>query len=96
MSEATAATIAEYMREAVRSGTAGRGALEGLTVCGKTGSAETSDDKGVPTNAWYTGYIADERYPYAVAVVIEKGGSGGQSAAELAAKTLKKAVTTVR
>ena len=96
MSAGTAATISGYMREAVNSGTATRAALDGLTVCGKTGSAETSDDKGVPTNAWYTGYIADERYPYAISVVIEKGGAGGQSAAELAAKALKKTVMLVR
>ena len=43
-----------------------------------------------------TGYIADERYPYAISVVIEKGGAGGQMATELAAKALKKAVTTIR
>ena len=96
MSETTARTVARCMLEAVRTGTASRGGLEGLTVCGKTGSAETSDNKGVPTNAWYTGYIADERYPYAVSVVIEKGGAGGQAAAGLAAQALKLAVTTIR
>ena len=91
-----AGVIEEYMYEAVRSGTAKRAAIEGLTICGKTGSAETSNDKNVATNAWYTGYIADERYPYAISVVIEKGGAGGQMATELAAKALKKAVTTIR
>ena len=96
LSAENAGVIEEYMYEAVRSGTAKRAAIEGLTICGKTGSAETSNDKNVATNAWYTGYIADERYPYAISVVIEKGGAGGQMATELAAKALKKAVTTIR
>ena len=61
----------------LKSGTAKRAAIKGLSVCGKTGSAEVSDDKSVETNAWFTGFIYDEAHPYAIAVVIEKAGSGG-------------------
>ncbi len=88
MSESTAQTIAEYMYETVQSGTASRAAISGYTVCGKTGSAETSDDKSKETNAWYTGFIYDDSCPYAIAVVIEEGGAGGRMAAQLAAKAL--------
>lgn len=92
----TAALIAKYMYETVKSGTAGKAAIKGYTVCGKTGSAETSDDKSKATNAWYTGFVYDDAHPYAVSVVIEEGGAGGNLAAELAADALKYAIENVR
>ena len=95
MAPSVADTIAEYMYETVRSGTATRAAVKGLRVCGKTGSAEVSDDKEVETNAWFTGFIHDEAHPYAISVVIEGGGAGARMPSELAAKALKKAVEYV-
>ena len=92
LSPAVADVIAGYMRETVESGTATRAAISGLTVCGKTGSAQVSDDKTVETNAWFTGFIQDENHPYAIAVVIEGGGAGARMPSELAAKALKKSV----
>ena len=86
----TAAVIEDYMRSTVEDGTGYRAAVDGWTVCGKTGSAETSNDKSIETNAWFVGYIEEETCPYAVAVVIEEGGSGGDKAARLAGKALKK------
>ena len=95
MSSSTASTIAKYMYETVKSGTATKGAVNGYTVCGKTGSAETSDDKTKATNAWYTGFLFENDHPYAVSVVIEEGGAGGNLAAETAAKALKYAIQYV-
>jgi len=95
VSAQTAQTIGEYMYAAVQSGTATRAGIDGLRVCGKTGSAEISDDKSVETHSWYTGYIDDDRYPYAIAVVVEQGGAGSRLASELAAKALKQAVALV-
>ena len=95
MSEATAETIAGYMRKTVEGGTAARAAIEGLAVCGKTGSAEVSDDKTVETNAWFTGFIDEDEHPYAIAVVIEGGGAGARMPSELAAKALKKTIECV-
>lgn len=95
MSSETANLIAKCMYQAVENGTATRAQIDGLTVCGKTGSAETSDDKSVETNSWYTGYIADAAHPYVVSVVVEQGGAGAKKAAELAAKALKAAVEYV-
>ncbi len=92
MSASTASIIGEYMRAVVESGTGTRARIQGYAMCGKTGSAEISDDKTVETNAWFTGYLADEAHPYAVAVVLEKAGSGGNLAASLAAKALSEAV----
>ena len=93
--QAQAAQIAEYMYETVQGGTATRAAIRGYTVCGKTGSAEISDDKSVETNAWFTGFIFDDDHPYAISVVIEGGGAGARMPSELAAKALRKAVELV-
>ena len=92
ISEDTARIISDYMYRAVQSGTAKRAAIAGYEVCGKTGSAETSDDKTIETNSWYTGFIRDSRYPYAIAVVIEQGGAGSRLASELASDALKYAI----
>lgn len=93
MSENVAQFIGRYMAQVVKVGTAQKASVKGYTVCGKTGSAETSDDKSVPTDAWFVGYLDDPNHPYAIAVVVEKGGAGGDTAAPLAAKVLKKALT---
>lgn len=92
MSEQTASFIAQCMYQAVESGTATRAQLDGLTICGKTGSAEISDDKSVQTHSWFTGYIADSQHPYAISVVIEQGGAGSRLATETAAKALQAAI----
>lgn len=54
------------------------------------GMVEHKDDA---THAWYAGFLyGDDAHPYAIAVVVEKGGSGGSVAAPIAAKALKKAI----
>lgn len=87
MSPETAAVVKSYMQSCVERGTGGNAAIPGYTVCGKTGSAEISDNKNVPTNAWFVGFIDSDSAPYAIAVVVEGGGSGGDTAATLAGKT---------
>ena len=90
------AAEAEFMREAmvgvVNSGTGTRAAVDGLTVGGKTGTAEISSDKNVKTHAWFTGFILEEEHPLAVTVILEQAGGGGSYAAPLAGKLLSKAV----
>lgn len=95
ISPETAKLISQYMYAAVEKGTATRAKIDGLKVCGKTGSAETSDDKSVETNSWFTGFIADASHPYAVSVVIEQGGAGSRLATETAQKALKAAIEYV-
>jgi len=95
LDQAVAGKIAEYMYETVQSGTATRAKVGNYTVCGKTGSAEVSDDKTVETNAWFTGFVYDDAHPYAIAIVIEGGGAGARMPSELASRSLERAIALV-
>ena len=92
MQSETAQAIKSYMISTVASGTARRASVSGVTVGGKTGSAEVSDDKSVETHALFVGFIEDAEYPYAICFVVEHGGSGGAVAAPLASKIFRRAI----
>lgn len=83
-SKETAQIIDGYMKDVVKNGTGTRAKVDGLTIAGKTGSAEGSSNGVDVTHAWFTGYIDDDRYPYAVSVLVEEGGTGGSVAAPVA------------
>ena len=85
-SSETAAIIDGYMKDVIQSGTGTRAKVDGLTLAGKTGSAESNADGLDVTHAWFTGYIDDDRLPYAVSVLVEDGGTGGSVAAPVAQK----------
>lgn len=83
-----AATLQAFMRDVVKSGTGTRAAVSGLTVCGKTGSAESSLSGSDVTYGWFVGYIEDDELPYAACVLVESiedGEGGGSTAAPIAA-----------
>lgn len=83
----TAAVLQEYMRAVVTSGTGSRAAVDGLKVCGKTGSAESSRNGRDVTHGLFIGYIDSEELPFAVCVVVEDiadGEGGGSTAAPIA------------
>ena len=87
MEAPVARTVGGYMREVVSSGSGRRAAVSGLTVCGKTGTAESSSDSRAINYGWFIGYIDDDRYPFAVCVLVEDipdGKSGGNTAAPIA------------
>ena len=82
-----AAILQEYMQAVVTSGTGTRAKVSGLTICGKTGSAESSLQGADVTYGWFVGYIADDELPFAVAVLVEDipdGEGGGSAAAPIA------------
>lgn len=84
--QVTSSQIAKQMKDmmvgVVEKGTGRNAAVSGLTIGGKTGSAET----GRSTHAWFVGYIDSEETPYAVAIILEDAGTGGKNAAPLAKK----------
>ena len=85
-----AAYVAEQMIETVKHGTATRAAISGVTVAGKTGTAENEKGKG-NDHAWFIGYAPAEDPQIAVAVILEySGGSGGDTAAPIAGNVMRK------
>ena len=87
LTEENAAVLQEYMRAVVPGGTGARAGVSGMTICGKTGSAETSSNGRDVTHGWFVGYCADEELPFAVAVLVENiadGEGGGSTAAPIA------------
>ncbi|MBQ9624617.1 MAG: penicillin-binding protein 2, partial [Clostridia bacterium] len=81
-----ASQMQSLMIGVVENGTGRNAAVDGLTIGGKTGSAET----GSSTHAWFVGYIQSDQTPYAVAIILENAGTGGKNAAPLAKKIFSK------
>ncbi|HEU5432180.1 MAG TPA: penicillin-binding protein 2 [Thermomicrobiales bacterium] len=73
--------LAQMMVWATTEGGNRAAAIPGYTVGGKTGTAETG--RGT-THAWFIGWATDGPRAYAVAVVVEEGGSGGSVALPIA------------
>ena len=87
---ATAATVTELMVQVVQSGSGTRAAVPGVTVAGKTGTAEAGKD--VQTHAWFIAFAPAENPTVAVAIVLENAGVGGQVAAPAARTVLEAAL----
>jgi penicillin-binding protein A len=93
MSPTFAAELASMMEDVVREGTGTRAALSGVgvTVAGKTGTAESDDPNR--NQAWFIGFAPAEDPSIAVAVVIEDTSStGGEAAAPVAAAVMESAL----
>ncbi len=85
----TATTVRDLMTEVVRSGSGTRAAIPGVTVAGKTGTAEVG--KSVLPDAWFVSFApaaAGQTPTVAMAIVIENGGVGGVVAAPAARSVL--------
>lgn len=73
MSEETAQVMQEFLRNNVEN-YYGDDSFPGLTVCGKSGTAEVGVSK--KPNAMFTGFVSDEAYPLAFIAAVEDGGYG--------------------
>jgi peptidoglycan glycosyltransferase len=95
ISQATSAEMTQAMVEVVRQGTGTSAQIPGITVAGKTGTAQTSG--GAP-HAWFTCFAPAEQPRIAVAVVVLNGGTlsseatGGQVAAPVAKAVIQAAL----
>jgi penicillin-binding protein A len=102
----TAATMKDLMIEVVRSGTGVAAQVPGVTVAGKTGTAELGpaplepgqvlgpgEDPPQKENAWFTAFAPADDPQLAVAVlVVEATGGGGAVAAPIAQQVLASAL----
>ncbi|QIK74898.1 peptidoglycan D,D-transpeptidase FtsI family protein [Nocardioides piscis] len=69
VSSSTADELTEMMVTTVDSGTAGAAAIEGVRVAGKTGTAQSTDDR--PPYAWFVSFAPADDPQVAVAVMVE-------------------------
>jgi peptidoglycan glycosyltransferase len=94
MTPATAATMKQFMLQVVQRGTGTAAQISGIEVAGKTGTAETAP--GESPHAWFIAFAPANQPRYAIAVIVEHGGTegateitGGRVAAPIAASVLR-------
>jgi len=93
MTPGTASILNQFMRNVVADpkGTGNAARIPGITVAGKTGTAQAP---GGNPHAWFIAFAPAEAPRYAIAVIIERGGdegseaTGGKVAAPVAAEVL--------
>jgi peptidoglycan glycosyltransferase len=78
ISSGTAETLQAMMESVVSSGSGSSAAISGVDVAGKTGTAQTSEDRS-PT-VWFVGFAPADDPAVAVAVVVPDGGDVGDEA----------------
>jgi peptidoglycan glycosyltransferase len=91
MSPETASQIKAMMRYNVQE-QYGDSKYKGLNLCAKSGTAQIDSNEN-HNIAWFTGFMDDEKNPYAFVVVVENGNSGSKTAGPIANKILQKLVS---
>lgn len=85
-----AKTMKDFMKGVVSEGTGTRASIEGVDVCGKTGTADHYDEgKNATPHSWFIGFAPYSSPTIAVAVIVEDGGQGGIAAADIAGKVIR-------
>lgn len=90
ISPSIANTMKGFMRSVVQEGTGTNAAVDGVEVCGKTGTADHQEDgHDAPPHSWFIGFGPYEDPQVAVAVIVENGGQGGKAAAGIASELMR-------
>ncbi len=89
MKKETAIRLQELMRNNVSSHYEEHIAFHGLTLCAKTGTAETGAGT---SHSWFTGFVQDAEHPYAFVAVVEEGGYGLWTSGMMISELLQKMV----
>lgn len=88
MDAVTASYVKDLMIDVVKSGTGTSAAISGITVAGKTGTAEAEGSKD---HSWFVGFAPAENPQIVVAVILENDGqAGGTTAAPIARNVMKR------
>jgi peptidoglycan glycosyltransferase len=90
-SRKVAGELTTMMEAVVTEGTGRSAAIPGVTVAGKTGTSEIGGPH-VPTDAWFIAFAPVGAPKVAVAVLVVKGGVGGDVAAPIARQVLEAAL----
>jgi peptidoglycan glycosyltransferase len=96
LSPTNAAVLTQMMVSVVASGTGTAAQIPGVSVAGKTGTAQHGE--GLDPHAWFVSFAPAEAPEVAVAVIVLDGGSlgseatGGQVAAPIAKAVLEAAL----
>jgi penicillin-binding protein A len=90
ISSATAKTLTDMMVGVTDEGFGGVVAIPGIRIASKTGTAET----GIPgeTHGWFVAFAPADNPQIAIAVIVEKGGTGGGSAGPIVKSLLERAL----
>ena len=83
------------MQAVVSDGTGTKAQISGVSVAGKTGTAQQGHGK--PPHAWFTAFAPADNPKVAVAVVVEDGGKAGNEAygGKIAAPIAKQVIEAV-
>jgi len=79
ISSSTADELTDMMVSVVESGSGTAAQISGVSVAGKTGTAQHGDNSE-PPHVWFTGFAPADDPQVAVAVVVENGGAMGSEA----------------
>ncbi|MDD2858708.1 MAG: penicillin-binding transpeptidase domain-containing protein [Candidatus Nanopelagicales bacterium] len=93
MTAANAASETEMMVNVVNNGTGSNARIPGVEVAGKTGTAQTGNDR--PSVAWFVAFAPAKNPKVAVAVCIEEAGTAEISGNGLAAPIARKVIQAV-
>ena len=92
MSGEAAGEVADMMGKVVEEGTGTAAALQGISVGGKTGTAEVDRPCG-PNQVWFIAFAPRHDPKVAIAVTVEcSGGTGGDTAAPIAKQVMQELV----
>ena len=86
LDSAVSQKVASLMRGAVED-KYGDSNFKGLSMCGKTGTAEVGEGK--KPHSWFVGFAQNDQCPVAIVVVVENGGWGSSEAVPVASKVMK-------
>ncbi|AKA71532.1 peptidoglycan D,D-transpeptidase FtsI family protein [Clostridium scatologenes] len=90
ISTSTANTMRDFMKSVVQEGTGVNASVEGVDVCGKTGTADHQvNGKDATPHSWFIGFAPYDNPQVAVAVIVEDGGQGGKAAAGIASEVIR-------
>jgi peptidoglycan glycosyltransferase len=89
MSPEAAGQVADMMSKVVQEGTGTAAALQGISVAGKTGTAEVDRPCG-PNQVWFIAFAPRQNPKVAIAATVEcTSGTGGDTAAPIAKQVMQ-------